>query len=387
MSATDVIAPERLEALLRGEAPRTADERRRHVLVDELRAASVRAPEELRDRVLPAAPARRSLGTVRPSRRLALVVVPAAVALAVVAAIVHGFTGSGGGRGVTEHSAAAGAKAPSWGTTTVPTQRQLSAGADGSRSGIESVVPAPAGGGALTAGAPSVGGNGRLQHTDASLEVRVADVDHLSDATSAATRIATSLGGYAQSVVYRTPQGGGGASYLELRVPAQNVRRALSRLAQLGALVSQQVSVEDLEHQLRAESEQIAQLRRRVAALRQALRDPALPDAQRVLLRIKLAESRRALSQQLNARKGTVAAGTTARVSVVLETKQAIVPVPHHRGRLGRMLHSAVGFLALEGTIALYALIVVAPLARVVALAWGLARARRRRDERRLLAA
>ena len=386
MSATDVIAPERLEALLRGEGPRTADERRRHALVGELRAAAVRTPEELRDRVLAAAPARRSLGTARPSRRLALAVVPAAVGLAVVAAIVHGFTGSGGG--VTEHSAATGAKAPpSFGTTTVPAQQPFSAGTDSSRNDFQSAVPAATSAGALSGGTPTVGGNGRLQHTDASLEVRVDDVDHLSDATSAATRIATSLGGYAQSVVYRTPQGGGGASYLELRVPAQNVQRALSRLAQLGTLVSQQVSVEDLEHQLRAESEQIAQLRRRIAALRQALHDPALPDAQRVLLRIKLAESRRALSQQLNARKGTVAAGTTARVSVVLETKQAIVAVPHHRGRLGRMLHSAIGFLALEGTIALYALIVVAPLALVAALAWGFARARRRRDERRLLAA
>jgi hypothetical protein len=51
------------------------------------------------------------------------------------------------------------------------------------------------------------------------------------------------------------------------------------------------------------------------------------------------------------------------------------------------MLHSALGFLGLEGTIALYALIVVSPLAVVGGLAWGLARARRRRDEQRLLAA
>ena len=35
-------------------------------------------------------------------------------------------------------------------------------------------------------------------------------------------------------------------------------------------------------------------------------RDPALPDAQRVLLQIRLAESKRALAQRLNARKGTV---------------------------------------------------------------------------------
>jgi len=37
--------------------------------------------------------------------------------------------------------------------------------------------------------------------------------------------------------------------------------------------------------------------------------------------------------------------------------------------------------------IALYALIVISPLALLAGLGWGLARARRRRDEQRLLAA
>ena len=54
-----------------------------------------------------------------------------------------------------------------------------------------------------------------------------------------------------------------------------------------------------------------------------------------------------------------------------------------HRGRLGRMLHSAVGFLGLEAMVALYALIVVSPLALVAALVWLW----RRRAVDRLLAA
>ena len=68
--------------------------------------------------------------------------------------------------------------------------------------------------------------------------------------------------------------------------------------------------------------------------------------------------------------------------SLTLAKKSAIVPVPHHRGRLGRMVHSAVGFLGLEGTIVLYASIVVSPVALVAALMWSLREARRRRDER-----
>jgi hypothetical protein len=46
------------------------------------------------------------------------------------------------------------------------------------------------------------------------------------------------------------------------------------------------------------------------------------------------------------------------------------------------MVHSAVGFLGLEGTIVLYALIVLSPIAFVAALLWSLREARRRRDER-----
>jgi hypothetical protein len=321
--------------------------------------------------------------------------VAAAVGLAVVAAVVHGITGSGVRRanpGAPPVKTAARA-APSFGATTTPQAQPSLAPATGSGAssgGFESAVPAPTAttsDSARVHATPSLGNGARLQHTDASIVVRVPDVGRLSHATSLATQIATSLGGYAQSVVYRTPQAGGGESYLELRVPAQNVQRALARLGQLGTIVSQQVSVQDLEHALQQQSAQFAQLERTVAALQQALRDPALPEAQRVLLRIRLAEARRALSQRRHARKGTIAAGTTARVSLVLETKEAVAPVPHHRGRLGRMVHSAVGFLGLEATIALYALIVVGPLLVVAALAWGLSRARRRRDERRLLAA
>ena len=147
------------------------------------------------------------------------------------------------------------------------------------------------------------------------------------------------------------------------------MKAAISRLAGLGTIVSQQLSLTDLEGKLETQSAQIAQLRRRVAALRTALADPALPDAQRVLLQIQLAESKRALAQRLSARKGTVSAGATARISLVLGTEKAIAPVAH-RGRIGRMLHSAVGFLALEAMVALYALIVISPLALAAALVW-----------------
>ena len=366
MSATDAISNERLEALLRGDRPRTDGEERRAALLDGLRAARLRAPEPLRAQVLAprAAPKPRF---ALPSRRLALVVLPAAAAVAVGAAVVHGFVGSGGsGKPVPV--------AESQGALRTWSGAAVGSGATVSHGAAPSAVPATS--------TPN-----RLQHTAASLTVRVANNDALSTATTRATRIATSLGGYAQSVVYRSPQSGRGSSSLELRVPAQNVRTALTRLAALGTLESQQVSVQDLQHAFAVQTAQIAQLRRSIAALRQALRDPSLPDAQRVLLKIRLAEQQRALAQRLHARTGTVAAGTTSRISLVLSTSGAVVPVATHHGRLGRMVHSALRFLALEATVALYVLIVIGPFAVLAAVAWALNRARRRREERRLLAA
>ena len=380
MTASNAIGAERLEALLAGDAPRTSDEERRAAVLDQLRAATLQAPETLRSRVLTVAPSRRRAFASRPSRRLVFAVIPATFALAVTAAIVHGLTTSSG-------APVARAPVTSVSHGVAPSAKFASPPAvEGAAGGAGSSSTAPLDSAHLRSLAPT-GGTSRLQHTDASLQVRVPDVEHLSTATRAATRIATSLGGYAQSVDYTTPQGGNGTAYIELRVPAQNVQRALERLAGLGTLVSQNVSVQDLQHALQVQSDQIAQLRRRVAALHKALADPALPDAQRVLLQIKLAESKRALAQRLHARKGTVTAGTTARISLVLGTERSVVTPTHQRGRMSRMLHSALGFLGLEAMIALYALIVISPFAILVGLAWALTRARRRRDEDRLLAA
>jgi hypothetical protein len=370
MSASDVIGSERMEALLRGDAPRSGAEERRAALLDGLRAAQLRAPEALRARVLAAAPAPAAARVPwlrRPSRRLALVVVPLAAALAVGAALVHGLVGSGGGK----PRAVPVASSPQ----SHPLYKVPDAGAASSGRAFRA------------AAAPSVGNTSRLQHTAASLVVDVPSAK-LAQATTAATRIATSLGGYAESVLYSTPpRVGGGSASLVLRIPAQNVQAALARLTALGTLVQQQISVKDLQHAFEVQSAQIGELRRSVAALEKALQDPSLPDAQKVLLQIRLAEQKRALAQRLHARTGTVAAGTTAQITLLLTASKHAAAVPHHRGRVGRMVHSAVGFLALEATVALYVLIVAAPFLLLGGLAWGLNRARRRREERRLLAA
>jgi hypothetical protein len=324
-----------------------------------LRAHAPGAPDSLRERVLALEPVRRS-----PARRFTLVAVGAAAIAAVGVALVHGFVSSGR-QPVAQ---------PSPGTVLSGTLETLQP--------KRSAVPAAPHTFDQAASAKAqvvTGSAGRLQHTDASLELRVRNDDDLAKATTRATHVATSLGGYAQSVRYASH----GSAVLDLRIPAENVQSAISRLSALGTLVSQKISTTDLQQRLKTQSSEIAQLRRRIAALQTALNDSSLPDAQRVLLQIKLAESKRALSQRLHARQGTVTAGTMAHVALQIGTKKSIVAPPHKRGRIGRMLHSAVGFLALEGIIVLFALIVASPIALVAFLIWLW----RRRSVDRLLAA
>jgi hypothetical protein len=314
-----------------------------------LRAHAPYAPESLRARVLANEPVRRT------APRRAMLAVAAAACAAVGVAVVYGVVGSGS------------------------SQKPVAAGGEAVRS-----LPAAAQKHAFnpvttndTYAAGVAGSTARLQHTDASLQLRVSSDDTLANATTRATRIATSLGGYAQSVHYASR----GSSTIDLRIPAENVQKAIARLTALGTLVSQRISITDLQHRLQTQSAQIAQLRRRIAALQTALKDSSLPDAQRVILQIRLAESKRALAQRLHARTGTVTAGTMAHVALQIGTKRSIAPV-HHRGRIGRIVHSAVGFLALEAIVALFALIVVSPIALVAGALWLW----RRRGVDRLLA-
>jgi hypothetical protein len=311
-----------------------------------LRAGAPVAPERLRARVLAARPEPQRRPRVRP-----VLVLAVAAALAVGAALVHGFATSSP---VVVHHSSSGAAAGGGSVTTEMAQApDLRA-----KAGASAPAPAP----------------NRLQHEDASIRIRVHDV---GDATGRATRVATSVGGYAQSVVYRS-----GQASIELRVPTDRVKTALARLEGLGTILSQRISIEDLTNRLQTQSAQIAQLRRRVAALQQALRNPALPESQRVLLQLKLAESKRALSQRLHGRKGTLAAGATARISLVLTAQKEAAAAPTHRSRVDRMLHDAVGFLALEGIVLLFALIVASPLAVALGLWWVW---RRRATERLLM--
>jgi hypothetical protein len=339
-------------------------------LVSELRADPPVAPERLRQRVLGLAPAARPRMSRR--RRLALVVVPVAVALAVGAAVIHGFVSSGSApRGEGTSGLVTAAPNSSAQRATPPTTNTKAFSGEALAPKRALTIP-----------------QNRLVHADASLAVRVPSKSKLSQATSQATKIVTSLGGYAQSVRYQSSHGGGGSAYLALRVPVRKAETAIAKLGALGTLLSQQVSTKDLEQQLTRHTNQIGSLRRSIAVYEQALQSGTLSAAQRVQIQIRLENARHALTQQRKARTGTLESGATADVSLMLTTKQhvGIVGGHHKQGRFGRMLGSAAGFLGLEGMIVLYALVVLSPVLVLGGLAWALLRERRRRGERRLLA-
>ena len=371
-------------------------------LVSELRANPPVAPERLRQRVLEGAPAPRRQRSRK--RRLVLVVVPAAVMLAVGAALVHGFVSSG------SHSNAA--LAPTLGVernvvhgqVATTTSNAATASKDTLRGGTQAtqsesksfqaynaVASAPKALAGLSAGAARKAvtiPRNRLVHAVASLQVGVKS-SNLSAKTNEASQIVGSLGGYAQSVRYQATHRGDGEAVIALRVPVQNAQKAIAKLGNLGTLLSQQVSTQDLQAKLTQQNSGIGSLRRAIAVYENALQSTTLSASERVALQIKLNNARHALARLRHSRNGTLAAGATANISLLLTTRNHAIVAPHHGGstRIGRLLGSAAHFLALEGIIVLYALIVLAPLLLLGGLGWWILRERRRREERLLASA
>jgi hypothetical protein len=356
--------------------------------------------------VLEGAPAARAPRSRK--RRLALVVVPAAVVLAVGAALVHGFVSSG------SHPTAAGVPtlgpihgavskganqyAPVRTTPEAATAsheqalkaRSKSLGAYNlDQNGVVASAPNALAG--VSSGAArralSIPKN-RLVHAVASLQVGVKGKD-LSAKTNDASQIVGSFGGYAQSVRYQHSRNGYGNAVLELRVPVQSAEAAIAKLGGLGTLLSQQVSTQDLQAKVTGQTNAIGSLRRAIAVYEKALESTTLSATERVAIQIKLNNARHALARSRHARNATQALGATADLSLLLTTRNhAIVPAHHHGStRIGRLLGSAAHFLALEGIIVLYALIVLAPFLLLGGLGWWILRERRRREERLLASA
>jgi hypothetical protein len=315
----------------------------------ELRSARPVASPALRERVraVTAKPSPERRRFAFPFKRAVLVAAPAALALAVGGALVHGLVNSGSRPRVIAGASAVTKAAP---------------GVLGARS-------APAHLGAI----PSSGG--RLQQYAASLSVQVKDLAALSDATKHAMRVARLLGGYVASVEYSAPHDGRGGASIVVRVPIDRVQDAVDEYSALGTILAQHVSIVDVTKVVEEQAREIARLRADIARLEAGGVTPAE--------RPQLDADKARLDYLIKRKAATVRRAQLARVSLELTTKPKQSAAP--AGRFDRTLSDAGGVLLREAEILAYALIVAGPLLLLGAVGILAARSQRRRLERRLL--
>jgi hypothetical protein len=337
-------------------------------LAAELRASRPVASEGLRDRVEDLARVepkpRREWGFRLPPRRLGLALAALAILGSFIAAGVTGLGGSNGDRKVAGQLGEVGAaRTPA--TTSEAFPSRSAAVPQGFDANAKALPPA----------------RGRLQQYDATLTLRVRNSDQLSARTQQAMRLTRSLGGFVASASFDVP-GRQGTSTLVLRIPIDRVQRALAAFAGYGTLLSQKISVQDLQQRADAQTSRIAALRRAISSLEAQLEGGVTSvERQRLERLISIEKSRLAAQQK---RLGsTVRRAELARVGLTLVTPAAKASAAP--GRFDRTFDDAGSVLARELEIMLYALVVVGPLLALGGVAIAVGRAQRRRSDRRLL--
>jgi hypothetical protein len=376
-----MLPSERIDALVAGDPPE-ADEQRLARLIYELQTARPAVPEALRGRVQTLAESERagraSLLDRISLRRALFVLAPAVVALSVSAAAVQGIVSATSADGETESPAnELSRSAP----VTAGQDRGLSEPADPEALELQPAVDQTL----SRARAPFVPrSRGRVQDYRAELRLRVDGLDELSERTQAALRMTRRYGGYVVSVDYGNPRAGDGEARLELRVPVARIQEALPAFSELGAIVSQNVTIRDLQGQIDRYTRDIRRLRDRMAGLRTSLLNPNLTEAERRQIETQLAQARTRVAALEQERRLLERQGRFAKVSLGLTTQEAAAK-NEEPGRIERAFDDAASVLAKEVAFGLYALIVASPFLLLIALAIVGARAGRRRADQRLL--
>jgi hypothetical protein len=336
-------------------------------LIHELRAARPSAPLAVRARVREIASARPKpspLASWRfPVRRGVLVAVPAAAAIAFASAGVLGLARSDGpvSTSIAQRD------------TTESFQAQPAPGQESSGKLFDQAQP--------STGATAT--DNRAQRVSATLTVEVADSDAVSRAAQDALDLTRSLGGFVVSSSVAT--GEVGSASITVRVPVGKVQDAITGLSDLGRIVSQQVTIDDLQGTLDELAQREAKVRSEIARIRARLQTERLDAQTEAVLRAKLQTLRVELT---DLRTGISSAEAEARMSMI----QLTVVTPGAFGavappsRIDRAVDEALNVLAWEGVIALGMLIVLAPFALVGFAAWLGRRLYRRHEEERLLA-
>jgi hypothetical protein len=337
-------------------------------LIHELRASRPTAPTALRARIREVSSpqvAQSPWSRFRfPVRRAALIAIPAAAVLAFASAGVLGITRSDLSP-ETYRTEALADKAQS------ESQAAPSTGLSG------------AGGLAPTQDSTIGPTSDRAQRVSATLTVEVADADSVSQAAQDALELTRSLGGHVVNASVAT--GDEGSAALTVRVPVSKVQEAIVGLSGLGRIVSQQVTIDDLQESLDQLERREASVRGQIARIVARLETESLDAQTEAVLRSRLQTLRGELR---GLRAGIASTNAEARMSTI----QLTIVTPGALGvvappaRLDRTIDEALNVLAWEAVIVLAVLIVLAPFALVAFAGWLGRRLYRRREEERLLA-
>lgn len=335
-------------------------------LIHELRATRPSAPAELRARVRAIAvqePARSSWGVRRlhvPLRRGLVIAVPAAAALALATAGVLGLARSDNPTALREQADTA----------------TLESAAKPESSDVGSVD--------AQLGAPTRdSATARAQRVSATMTLEVRNSDAVSHAAQDALDLTRSLGGYVVSSSVAT--GEEGSASLTVRVPVGRVQEAIAGLSALGRIVSQQVTIDDLQATLDELQKREASVRGQIARIRARLESESLDPETEAVLRAKLQTLRAELVQLRTGIDSTNAEARMSTIQVAVVTPGASGAVPP-TSRIDRTIDEALNVVAWEGIVLLGLLIVLAPFALVGVGAWLARRVYRRHEEERLLA-
>ena len=212
--------------------------------------------------------------------------------------------------------------------------------------------------------------------------LRVDDVDALSSATKRAQRIALAHGGSVASLQYDAPAEGVGAAQITFRIPTAKVQSALAELSALGTIVGQRYGIDDLQQQADTLQREIEATQRRIAGILAQLESPNLSNADRAVLQSRLSNARAELTRLRQGLERTRAEARTATVYLTLTTEEI---EPGAVGG-GSQLDGVKDVLAWEAIALLYAAVIRGPFLVVGFLVPMGLRLLRRRETARLLA-
>jgi hypothetical protein len=337
-------------------------------LIAELRAARPSAPAELRMRVRELAahtpaPSPWARRLRLPVRRGALIAVPAAAALALASAGILGL-----------------ARSDSSTLSTAGLDTREKATLESATPGLQDSGAVP-NSGALGQATRAAGD--RAQRVSATLTVEVDDADAVSRASQEAIDLTRSLDGYVVSSSVST--GEEGSASITVRIPVDRVQDAIAGLSGLGRIVSQQVSVEDLQQSLDELERREASVRAQIARIQARLRTETLDAQTEAVLRARLQSLRVERAQLRASISSTASEASMSTIQLAIVTPGALGAVAPP-SRIDRTIDEALNILAWEAVIALGILIVLAPFALVALAAWLGRRLYRRHEEERLLA-